>query len=332
MACLPHHLHGMTGQFFRIALAAIFTLLLAAPAAAQHLRPHTHHEFTQDYEPSPAIWQVSDEDTTVYLLGTMHALPRGFRWRSAKLNAIIAEADELVVETSRFDPSADVLNVDAKLKARIANRSSTSSRLSAAGRERWIALIATTGFGCDEIDKLPILLGLLTMGMMGEADDQSFEAYGVESVLEQEFLRRELPIIAIEDSGEVMYSLFRLDTAALVDDLDSKLMAWNGKSLMPFFDVGYVERSADDYWRMEHRWAQGILEADFSIGFGDGPIGRAFDYNLLDRRNTSWARWIEMRLQDPGTALVAVGAGHFEGPASLLIKLDDRGLSANRID
>ena len=29
----------------------------------------------QDYEPDPAIWLLQDDDTRIYLLGTIHALP-----------------------------------------------------------------------------------------------------------------------------------------------------------------------------------------------------------------------------------------------------------------
>ena len=28
----------------------------------------------------PALWQVSDDDTTIYLFGTVHALPKDKQW------------------------------------------------------------------------------------------------------------------------------------------------------------------------------------------------------------------------------------------------------------
>jgi len=83
---------------------------------------------------------------------------------------------------------------------------------------------------------------------------------------------------------------------------------------------------------MEHSWARGEVEEDFDLGFGGGKIAEAFNDVLLDRRNTQWAAWLDNRLEQPGTVLLAVGAGHFEGPDSVLVKLAERGLEAERIN
>ena len=47
----------------------------------------------------PALWKVSDPDTTIYLFGTIHLLPRDYRWQTPKFASAVAKADELVVET-----------------------------------------------------------------------------------------------------------------------------------------------------------------------------------------------------------------------------------------
>ena len=39
---------------------------------------------------------------------------------------------------------------------------------------------------------------------------------------------------------------------------------------------------------------------------------------LLARRNANWARWVKGRLDQPGTVLVAVGAGHLAGDQSVV--------------
>jgi len=53
---------------------------------------------------------------------------------------------------------------------------------------------------------------------------------------------------------------------------------------------------------------------------------------LLDRRNRAWAGWLEQRLAQPGTVLVAVGAGHLAGRNSVQEMLAARGLAAERLD
>lgn len=323
----------MTRILLSAALAAFSAFLVPSALLAQEAPgAQGRYAFTQDYEPDPAIWELSDEDTTIYLLGTIHVLPRGFRWRSDQLETIIDEADELVLESSSFDIASQTIDAFGKAEERILNRTPTSQRMSAPAQERWRLLARRAGVEFEIIDTLPVLSALLTMGLTGDGSNPASSQYGVETVLETEFYHSGRPIISIEDNGAVMYSLLRLDSDELIADLEAQLLAWDGKSAGDFYNNSFEDEVGDAYWAQEHAWARGIVQQDFSLGFGDGAIGRAFDAMLLDRRNRAWAEWLEDRLDRPGTALVAVGSGHFEGDVSLLVKLRERGLTARRID
>ena len=70
----------------RLALAATLALLLAA---CDRPRP---------IQARPALWRVADADTTIWLLGTIHALPPGVAWETPKVTAAITQADTLVQE------------------------------------------------------------------------------------------------------------------------------------------------------------------------------------------------------------------------------------------
>ncbi|WP_199857854.1 TraB/GumN family protein [Erythrobacter sp. EC-HK427] len=324
----------MLRTFLAPALAPVLAAFLLLPhaAAAQETQANPYG-FTQDYDPDPAMWVLADEDTTIYMLGTFHALPRGFEWRSERLESVIAEADALYLETTDFDLSLEAVDVDTKLVERLSRRELTSDRLSAEGAERWRQLVHLSGQDFATVDEMPLLLALLTMGTItGEAAFASSYLYGVETVLEREFRASNRPIFAIEDSGAVMYSLIRMDGDNLLAELDSRLQAWDGKQVASFYDADYVEVTGDAFWEAEHNWARGIVADDFDLGFGDGAINDAFSVNLLDRRNAQWAEWVEAKLEEPGTILLAVGAGHFEGDASLLEMLEARGLVAQRIE
>ena len=65
----------------------------AAEARLAGLRP------VQPYRPKPAIWRIRDHDTVIYLFGTIHVLPPGFKWRSAALDRVVATAGTLMVES-----------------------------------------------------------------------------------------------------------------------------------------------------------------------------------------------------------------------------------------
>src|SRR4051794_36972020 len=80
----------MLKSFLRRAAGAfgLAGLLAGAPAAAKS--PQVAH---------PALWAVSDADTTIYLFGTIHLLPEHFQWRTAKFDKALQGSQQLMVET-----------------------------------------------------------------------------------------------------------------------------------------------------------------------------------------------------------------------------------------
>src|SRR5688572_10379982 len=71
-------------------LAAVSAIAATACAAAPAAEPKVA---------SPALWKVADEDTTIYLFGTIHLLPKETKWRSPVFDQAAAGSDTLVVET-----------------------------------------------------------------------------------------------------------------------------------------------------------------------------------------------------------------------------------------
>ncbi len=71
-------------------LAVFFTLFLCVGAARAE----------------PAMWSVRDADSTIYLLGTFHALPKDLDWQSEKIRAAFNASEELWVEVVTGDEAA----------------------------------------------------------------------------------------------------------------------------------------------------------------------------------------------------------------------------------
>src|SRR5690242_2463520 len=80
----------MLRSFFRRAAAALGLagLFVAAPSSAK--APQAAH---------PALWKISDADTTIYLFGTIHLLPDQYQWRTAKFDEAVKGSQQLIVET-----------------------------------------------------------------------------------------------------------------------------------------------------------------------------------------------------------------------------------------
>src|SRR3546814_6525487 len=76
-------------------LAALALLPLAACAT-----PQPPAETAEAVEAAkPAMWKLADADTTIYLFGTIHLLPKGLEWRTPAIEKAVAASDALVLET-----------------------------------------------------------------------------------------------------------------------------------------------------------------------------------------------------------------------------------------
>src|SRR3546814_9737167 len=51
----------------------------------------------------PALWKLADEDTTIYLFGTVHALPDGVAWFRGPVADALTQSDEVVTEIIRSE-------------------------------------------------------------------------------------------------------------------------------------------------------------------------------------------------------------------------------------
>jgi len=93
---------------FPTAAAAIASLLLATPAIAQQQTtpapvPHTQVPVEEVELDGPALWKAADEDTTVYLFGTVHALPKEIKWMNNTLAEALQSSESLVTEITMDD-------------------------------------------------------------------------------------------------------------------------------------------------------------------------------------------------------------------------------------
>lgn len=268
--------------------------------------------------PRPAIWLLADEDTRIYLFGTVHVLPPGFRWRSPALDRIVAEADELVVET--YDAPGKAEHVEARNAFLLPAPVPILARVPSERRAALKEAIRETGVPIVHFDRMRTWAAGMALGLaqlLGSygADDAD-QAPGVEDVLEKDFRAAGKPISSVEDPADVVASLNALpekvQVALLLDAIGpGKPVA--GSSAME-----------------DRLWARGDVEGLASDVMKDFPPA-LFD-PLLRRRNRAWSAWLAERLERPGTILFAVGAGHLAGRESVQRMLAERGLIVRRVN
>lgn len=288
----------------------------------------------QDYAPAPAIWLLEDEDTKIYMFGTIHVLPPGFAWRNDVFDGIVKEADELVVETSDADGDAKIVEFTAALLANSDTRTPTSQRLSPEAGRKWLKIAELSQIPADYFDSLPPIFAMFGAGIAAMEAQGSQHEYGVESVLEAEFAQMGKPVGSIEDSLDVLKALLAIDEELLIAQLEDDLAAWDGEdinTLMMEDDSVAPGAQAYDPFAGEHDWAQGRTAGLGDLGFGDSEFEIQIERVLLQDRNSQWTTWLQDRLERPGTILLAVGAAHLAGDVSVQKMLAERGHDVTRI-
>ena len=78
-------------------------------------------------------------------------------------------------------------------------------------------------------------------------------------------------------------------------------------------------------------WAHGDVQGVAKTFNEDLAQSPEVQRTILRQRNSNWSRWVERRMAQPGTIMVAVGAGHLAGSASLIEQLKRDGLHVRRL-
>ncbi|MBX3561537.1 MAG: TraB/GumN family protein [Sphingomonas sp.] len=273
--------------------------------------------------PRPAIWLLSRGDTKIYLFGTVHILPPELQWRSAALDRVIGEADELVLEIAademeQPDPAAlqaMMLGKTAPLEWRVSPNRRAALR----------AMVADSGLQPLMLDQMQTWAATMTLSVAqlvaGHAEDGSIEEAmanmsGAEDALTAAFRERGKPISGVETVGEQMSFFGSMSFTAQREMLEEMVDA-HASGAGAAFDPN------------ESGWVSGDVE---SIAEEMRAMNPDLYDALLTRRNAAWTDWLIARLERPGTVLFAVGAGHLAGEHSVQAMLEARGFTVARID
>ncbi len=264
----------------------------------------------------PAIWKVADPDTTIYLFGTVHVLPPKINWRTPKLDDTLARADELVLEIADQDDKQQMAATFARL-AISPGLPPLAQRLPEDRRAKLDALLAKAGLKPGQLDMLETWAAAVTLGSAVYAGMGMTVENGVERQLAAAFEKKGKDVAGLETTAQQLGYFDTLDEAtqralltSIVDDSD---------------------KAAADFEQMIAAWSRGDVKA-IAETF-DSELRRSPELAdvLLDRRNANWVGWLTQRMAQPGTVMVAVGAGHLAGKGSVIERLEAAGLRVERV-
>jgi uncharacterized protein YbaP (TraB family) len=263
----------------------------------------------------PALWVVRDDDSTIYLFGTVHMLRPTTAWGSARVDAAFDSADQIWFEISNPDDQAAIMPLIQQHG--ISPDRPLSSLLTAGEMTALNAAAAAAGMPAGQIDVFrPWFAGLaLSVAPLIKAgyDPRS----GVEIVLKERAEAAGKPVQGLETIDKQVGILAGMPEADQLAFLRSLLESW--------------EDATVELDRMVDAWASGDVALLEQIAIDEMRSETPALYEaLLVRRNLDWADQIQTLLEGSGSVFIAVGAAHLAGDDSVQQILEGRGLTVTR--
>jgi len=264
----------------------------------------------------PAMWRVADEDTTIYIFGTVHALPPEIDWYSGPVKTALDSSDTLVTEIDMSPEALARIPVILQQTAMLPEGTTVRSLMDDQERATFEAALTKLGIPINALDQLEPWYAAIQLGNAAFARAGFDPSNGTETVLERtvgDTKGRD----ALE-TAEMQLAIFdELPMDAQVDYLIES--AEQLDEVAPFLEALVAE------------WAEGDIEALGNLMNEALEADPVLAERLLYARNANWAVWIDDRLDTPGTIFMAVGAGHLAGKEKLQDKLAERGIEIVRV-
>jgi len=267
---------------------------------------------------SPALWTLSDDDTTIHIFGTVHILKPETEWRTDTFDEAFDAADTLVLEIAMETPEDEQAVAMTMMRASVFDDGRSLSDVLSADELAIVKDAAKSmgipGASIDVQEPWAVGLTLLNVQMMADGFDPTS---GVESVLTKEAKDQGKAFQSLE-TAEFQIGVF--DTMSMEAQVD---MLVSGAMTTDLVDT-QLSSLIDE-------WADGDVEGLGVIAANPETAGGDEFYNALFlERNQNWVPQIEALLDEPGTIMIAVGAGHLAGPDSVITMLENKGHTLTR--
>jgi len=305
----------------KLRLIFAFTLLPVAilgcsiQTPAQTPTPSSMQDQTQSAG-HPALWVVKGPQSTVYLFGSVHLLPKDRQWRTPQLNAAVESSQTLWLEVTGADdpkiaqPILMELGIDAAHPL--------SSKLSKEQLAKLDTEAKTFNMSEALLEPMRPWFAALTLGVAPLLQSGADSNSGVESILTAEFKKRQRQVAGFETLSQQFH--FFAD-------------------LPPKTELDYLNLTIDDFAKGQAQfkqlvdaWFQGDQERLDSIVDRQWRIEHPEIYEvLIAKRNRYFAQRIEDLIKGEGTSFVAIGAGHYVGPDGVIALLAQDGFQVQKL-
>jgi hypothetical protein len=306
--------------------AAVYTLaccLLLAPVAcawasgSPPAAPATKAVVSKT-PPKPLLWKVSDQDNSLYLLGSFHLLKADDYPLSGDIERVFAEVDNVVLEVPPAELTDPLLAQKMQEMAGYADGGSLSQVLPPDVREKMQQVLGTERLAqMEAVEPWFINLGLL----IGISQQLGFKAdQGLDLHIARMAEAVNKPVSGLETADQ---QLAVLDTSPMDEQI---------AGLRDFFNKpGEVPRLLNE---THDAWRDGDVARLNALVIDEVRKETPVTYRVINvERNDAWVPKLQQMLdgKTKGDTLVVVGAMHLLGQDGVVEKLRDKGYRVERI-
>jgi len=267
----------------------------------------------------PALWRFNDDDTTIYLFGTVHTLRPETRWEVPEIHDALLSADAIYFEADTVSTAAqnDINEVITELGLFTDGRTLQDVLPDEAERE-FEETIDILGVSSQAFYNFRPWFASLQLSSIHLGNRNFNGDLGVESVIGADARAREVPIRYLETGA---YQLGLL--ASVPEEEQINLLVQTAQQ---------IEDDPDFLETLIAKWAIGDVAALGELIAKDDVFGSGEVYNLMIRtRNANWSSQLKTLLdEEAGTFFVAVGAAHLAGEDSVQNLLATNDIIARR--
>lgn len=263
----------------------------------------------------PALWEVRDDDSAIWVFGSFHLLPPDFAWRTALFDQVLADADVVVFETDIRPEAMAQVGAEAFARGMYVDGTLLTDRIDDALEARLREEAAAVGAPMGMLLAMRPWMAGNTITVSAAAS-LGFTQEGVEFVLQPDVTADRLSFL---ETGNQ-----QLDVLAGAPEDEQIAM------LEATLDQMHLLPKMLD--KMVRNWAAGTpenLERMFLMEMGG--FEEAFLDRLIYQRNQNWIPPLETMLAENDEGLVIVGAAHLVGERSVLDLLAQAGYEVKRI-
>ena len=264
---------------------------------------------------APALWEVSDADSKVWLFGSMHVLPPTITWRTPAIETALTEAEQVYFEAD-IGPLGQIgIMLKGIGMAFNAPKTPWTDKLTASQTQTLAAAIEPLGL------TMPQLAAYAPWLAEGVVEDKVMTGMGFRGNLGVDAtLQAELPKEkkAFFESAGQQIDMMGADSEEV--QIRRLLAA-----------IAEIDKMPAQLDSLAEAWASGN-DAAITAQMADDPgLDQAFEKTMLLDRNQKWTTAISALLAQNHQDLIVVGAAHLVGDGSVTDLLGKAGFTVRRI-